>query len=73
MLDDDSLGDEDAEGETSTVQMEADMDLSDLGAESDPDEAPNIMPDDSGRIRMDVNYAAFDTRVRRSRTCRGTL
>src|SRR5262245_7233201 len=61
VLDDDSLGDEDAEGETSTVQMEADMDLSDLGAESDPDEAPNIKPDDSGRIRMDVNYAAFDT------------
>jgi cobaltochelatase CobT len=61
VLDDDSLGEEDAEGETSAIQMEADMDLSDLGAESDPDEAPNIMPDDSGRIRMDVNYTAFDT------------
>jgi len=61
VLDDDSLGEEDAEGETSAIQMEADMDLSDLGAESDPDEAPNIMPDDSGRIRMDVNYIAFDT------------
>jgi cobaltochelatase CobT len=61
VLDDDSLGEEDAEGETSSVQMEADMDLTDLGAESDPDEAPSITPDDSGRIRMDVNYQAFDT------------
>ena len=61
MLDDDSMADEDAEGETSTMQMEADMDLSDLGAESDPDEAPNISPDESGRIRMDVNYQAFTT------------
>jgi cobaltochelatase CobT len=61
VLDEDSLGEEDAEGETSSVQMEADMDLTDLGAESDPDEAPSITPDDSGRIRMDVNYQAFDT------------
>ena len=61
VLDDDSMADEDAEGETSTMQMEADMDLSDLGAESDPDEAPNISPDESGRIRMDVNYQAFTT------------
>jgi cobaltochelatase CobT len=61
VLDDDSMTDEDAEGETSTMQMEADMDLSDLGAESDPDEAPNISPDESGRIRMDVNYQAFTT------------
>ena len=61
VLDDDSMADEDAEGETSTMQMEADMDMSDLGAESDPDEAPNISPDESGRIRMDVNYQAFTT------------
>jgi len=61
VLDDDSMADEDAEGETSTMQMEADMDMSDLGAESDPDEAPNISPDESGRIRMDVNYQAFST------------
>ena len=59
VLDDDSMADEDAEGETSTMQMEADMDLSDLGSDSDPDEAPNISPDEHGRIRMDVNYQAF--------------
>jgi len=59
VLDDDSMADEDSDGETSTMQMEADMDLSDLGSESDPDEAPNISPDDSGRIRVDVNYQAF--------------
>ena len=69
VLDEDSMADEDAEGETSTMQMEADMDLSDLGAESDPDEAPNITRDESGRIRMDVNYQAFTTRIRRDGTC----
>jgi cobaltochelatase CobT len=60
VLDDDALSDEDAEGE-STVQMEADMDLTDLGSESEPDEAPNLLPDQSGRIRMDVNYGAYTT------------
>jgi cobaltochelatase CobT len=73
VLDDDSMADEDAEGETSTMQMEADMDLSDLGAESDPDEAPNITRDESGRIRMDVNYQAFtsefDEMVRAEELC----
>jgi cobaltochelatase CobT len=60
-LDDDSLGDEDPDGDTSTMQMEADMDLTDLGAESEPDDAPNLTTDDAGRIRMDVNYQAYDT------------
>ena len=72
VLDEDSMADEDAEGETSTMQMEADMDLSDLGAESDPDEAPNITRDESGRIRMDVNYQAFtanSTKWSVRRTC----
>ena len=59
VLDDDAATDEDADGESSVVQMEADMDLTDLGAESEPEEAPNLMIDDSGRIRTDVNYGAF--------------
>ncbi len=58
-LDEDSMGDEDGEGESTVVEMDADMDMSELGAESDPEEAPNFAPDDSGRIRVDFNYAAF--------------
>ena len=59
VLDEDAMSEEDADGESTAMQMEADMDLSDMGSEADPDEAPNLMPDDSGRIRMDVNYAAY--------------
>ena len=61
VLDDDALADEDPDGESSVMQMDADMDLTDLGADADPDDAPNLMPDDSGRIRFDVNYGAFTT------------
>ena len=58
-LDEDSLGDEDGDGEATVVEMDADFDLSELGAESEPEEAPNFMPDDSGRIRVDHHYGAF--------------
>jgi cobaltochelatase CobT len=59
VLDEDAMSEEDADGESAAMQMEADMDLSEMGSEADPDEAPNLMPDDSGRIRMDVNYTAY--------------
>ncbi len=58
-LDEDSLGDEDGEGESTVVEMDADFDLSELGAESEPEESPNFLPDDAGRIRVDFNYGAF--------------
>ncbi|MCZ6888588.1 MAG: cobaltochelatase subunit CobT [Gammaproteobacteria bacterium] len=58
-LEDDSAADEDADGEATVVEMDADMDMTDLGAESDPDEAPNISLDESGRIRVDVNYQPY--------------
>jgi cobaltochelatase CobT len=61
VLDEDALADENAEGESTVVEMDADMDLSDLGSETDPDEAPNLMQDEAGRIRVDVNYEAFST------------
>ena len=35
--------------------MDADMDMDELVAESDPDEPPSVVPDDSGRIRVDVD------------------
>jgi cobaltochelatase CobT len=59
MLDDDSMVDENAEGESAMMEMDTDMDMDELGAEADPDEAPMQLPDDAGRIRVDVNYHAF--------------
>jgi cobaltochelatase CobT len=73
VLDDDTLMDENAEGESSLVEMDADIDMDDLGAEAEPDEAPQHMPDESGRIRVDVNYKAytheFDEVVRAEELC----
>ena len=59
VLDDEGLADESADGEATLVEMDADLDSEQLGAEADPDEAPMVMPDDAGRIRVDVNYQAY--------------
>ena len=59
VIDDEGLTDESADGEASLMEMDADLDSEELGAEADPDEAPLVMPDDAGRIRMDVNYQAY--------------
>ncbi len=59
VLDDENMADENADGDSTMMEMDADMDMDDLGAEADPDEAPMQLPDDAGRIRMDVNYQAF--------------
>ena len=59
VLDDENMADENAEGESAMMEMDADMDMDELGAEADPDEAPMQLPDDAGRIRVDVNYHAF--------------
>jgi cobaltochelatase CobT len=73
VLDDDALMDENAEGESSLVEMDADIDMDDLGAEAEPDEAPQNLPDESGRIKVDVNYKAytqtFDEVVRAEELC----
>ena len=58
-LDEDSLGDEDGDGEATMVEMDADMDLSELGAEAEPEDAPNFSPDELGRIRVDKDYTAY--------------
>ena len=72
-LDEDSVSDENADGESSLMEMDTDMDLDELGAEADPDEAPSQLPDDAGRIRKDVNYhafsEAFDEIVRAEELC----
>jgi len=73
VLDDETMVDENAEGDSTMMEMDADMDLDELGAEAEPDEAPLQQPDESGRIRMDVNYQAFteefDETVRAEELC----
>jgi len=59
VLDDENMADENADGDSTMMEMDADMDMDDLGAQADSDEAPMQLPDDAGRIRMDVNYRAF--------------
>ena len=58
-LDEDSLGDEDGEGDPTVADVDADFDLSELGAEAEPEETPQFLPDDAGRIRVGFNYGAF--------------
>ena len=58
-LDEDSLGDEDGDGDPTVADVDADFDLSELGAEAEPEETPQFLPDDAGRIRKDYNYGAF--------------
>ena len=58
-LDEDSLGDEDGDGDPTVADVDADFDLSELGAEAEPEETPQFLPDDAGRIRSDYNYGAF--------------
>ena len=61
VLDDDTLGDEDDDGETTVVEMDADMDMSELEADADDEEAPKAVPDEMGRIRVNVDYKAYTT------------
>ncbi|MEM1436936.1 MAG: cobaltochelatase subunit CobT [Pseudomonadota bacterium] len=59
MLDDNAMTDENMEGESTMVEMEADVDLDEAGADAEPDDMPPDLQDDSGRIRVDFNYAAY--------------
>ncbi len=73
MLDDESMADENADGDATMVEMDADMDMDESGAEADPDEAPVPMPDEAGRIAVDINYQAycqdFDEMIRAEELC----
>lgn len=59
MLDDNAMADENMDGDASMVEMEMDVDADEMGAEADPDDAPQDLPDDAGRIKVDVNYQAY--------------
>jgi cobaltochelatase CobT len=73
MMDDESMGEESADGDATMMEMDADMDMDESGAEADPDEAPNPMPDEAGRIAKDINYKAyteaFDETIRAEELC----
>ncbi len=73
VLDDDAMADESADGEAAMVEMDADMDMDESGSEADPEEAPTPMPDEAGRIAVDINYQAyteaFDETVRAEELC----
>jgi cobaltochelatase CobT len=62
VLDEDSAGEENSDGDATTVEMDAHADMDEAGSESDPDEAPMPMPDDAGRIPVDNNYKAYNER-----------
>ncbi len=61
VLDDELGGDEDSEGETSTTQLDADLDSTELGSDADIDESMQANIDDTGRIRVEVEYKPFTT------------
>jgi cobaltochelatase CobT len=62
VLDEDSAGEENSDGDATTVEMDAHADMDEAASESDPDEAPMPMPDDAGRIPVDNNYQAYTER-----------
>lgn len=65
---DESGAEENPDGEASSMQMDGDMDLDDLSAEGNSDEAPNQGLDDAGRILSDSNYQVYCTEFDESLT-----
>ena len=67
------MGEEEGEGEAAATPADLDFDPADLGADSDPEEAPQHIIDEAGRIRVDVHYTpfnnAFDEVVRAEDLC----
>jgi cobaltochelatase CobT len=62
VLDEDSAGEENSDGDATTVEMDAHADMDEAASESDPDEAPMPMPDDAGRIPVENNYKPYTER-----------
>ena len=72
-LDDDAAGEESADGDPTMVEMDSAMDMDEAAGEADPDEAGLPMPDEAGRIAVDVNYSAytekFDETIKAEELC----
>jgi len=56
---DDAMADESTEGDSTRMEMDADVEFDEEGAEANPDEAPQPAPDDAGRIGLGRDYHAF--------------
>ena len=61
VLDDDSPDNEDFDGETAALEMDADMDMSETNTEVEQEEAPLTPIGDDGRIRIEINYKPYTT------------
>lgn len=61
VLEDDEYSDEDSDGETASVEMDADMDMSDPLPAEENDESPNSILDEHGKIRTNIDYQPFTT------------
>lgn len=72
-MDDTADSEESVDGESTLVEMDIDQDMSDAGAESDPDESSPMIQDEMGRINVDHDYTAFseafDETVRAEELC----
>jgi len=70
---DEAMADESAEGDSTRIEMDADVDFEDSGAEADPDDAPQQAPDEAGRIGLGRDYHAytceFDEVIRAEELC----
>ena len=62
VMDDEAMAEEGVEGEASMMDMDSDMDMDEAGAEADPDESPESLIDEAGRIAVDVNYEAYSSK-----------
>ena len=62
VMDDEAMAEEGVEGASSMMDMDSDMDMDEAGAEADPDESPESMIDEAGRIAVDVNYEAYSSK-----------
>ena len=62
VMDDEAMAEEGVEGEASMMDMDSDMDMDEAGAEADPDESPESLIDETGRIAVDVNYEAYSSK-----------
>ena len=61
VLDDDSLDEENSDGQTTAVEMDADMDMSEFNHETEQEDSPLSPVGDDGRIRVEINYEPFTT------------
>ena len=75
VLEDDEYSDEDSDGETASIEMDADMDMSDPLPAEENEESPNSILDEHGKIRTNVDYQPytleFDEVVKAEELCDG--